>query len=53
MTLQQIPIKLMVQCPECSEISDADLVEIRHCRDCGYKKWIYANVVHCGYPEKQ
>jgi len=51
MILQVIPIKLMVQCPEKSEISDFDLVESRECYGCQYKRWMYANQVHCNYPE--
>lgn len=51
MTLQVIPIRLMVQCPEKSEISDFDLVETRECYECKYKRWMYANTVHCNYPE--
>lgn len=53
MTLQVIPIKLMVQCPEKSEISGVDLVESKECFECRYKRWMYANQVHCGYPEVQ
>lgn len=52
-TLTVIPIRLMVKCPQCSEISDADLVETRECHECKYKWWIYANQIHCGYPEVQ
>ena len=51
MTLQVIPIKLMVQCPEKSEISDADLIESRECHKCQYQRWLFANEVHCNYPE--
>jgi len=46
-----IPIKLMVQCPICSELSDADLVESKDCVGCRYKVGMFANVVHCSYPE--
>jgi hypothetical protein len=52
MTLQVIPIKLMVQCPMCSEISDADLVESKDCHKCRYKVWLFANEVHCNYPDE-
>jgi len=53
MTLQVLPIRLMVKCPMCSEITDADLVETRDCYECKYKRWIYANQIHCGYPDVQ
>lgn len=53
MTLQVLPIKLMVECPMVDELSDANLVETRHCYECQYKRWMYANQVHCGYPDPQ
>lgn len=51
MTLQIIPIKAMVQCPWCSEISDSDLIESSECHRCQYKIYAFANVVHCNYPD--
>ena len=51
MPLQVIPIRAMVRCPEKSEISDADLVETKECYECKYRRYMYANQVHCMYPE--
>lgn len=52
MTIQIIPIRLMVRCPQCSELSDADLVESKDCYRCDYNIYLFANECHCNYPER-